>query len=116
MKRRPLVFTMPLLIALMVSCSPVLRSAADQTYEDMKMLIEVMNLIRDNYVQEIDVKKLVYGAATGMVRTLDPFSQFLEPDAHKEMKTETEGEFGGLGIRIAIRDNILTVITPLPGT
>src|SRR5690349_15594902 len=51
-----------------------------------------------------------------MVRNLDPFSQFLEPDAHKEMKTETEGEFGGLGIRIAIRDNILTVITPLPGT
>ena len=109
-------FTVPLLVALMVFCSPVLRSAADQTYEDMKMLIEVMNLIRDNYVQEIETKKLVYGAAAGMVKELDPFSQFLEPDAHKEMKTETEGEFGGLGIRIALRDNILTVITPLPGT
>jgi len=82
----------------------------------MKRLVEVMNLIRDNYVQEIDVKKLVYGAAAGMVKELDPFSQFLEPDAHKEMKTETEGEFGGLGIRIAVRDSILTVITPLPGT
>jgi carboxyl-terminal processing protease len=109
-------WTLPLLAALILLCSPVLRSAADQTYEDMKMLIEVMNLIRDNYVQDIDVKSLVYGAAAGMVKTLDPFSQFLEPDAHKEMKTETEGEFGGLGIRIAIRDNILTVITPLPGT
>jgi len=116
MNRRHMAFTLPLLAALLIFCTPVLRSAADQTYEDMKMLIEVMNLIRDNYVQEIDTKKLVYGAAAGMVRVLDPFSQFLEPDAHKEMKTETEGEFGGLGIRIAIRDNILTVITPLPGT
>ena len=116
MKRRHIQWTLPLLAALILFCSPVLRSAADQTYEDMKMLIEVMNLIRDNYVQDIEVKTLVYGAAAGMVKALDPFSQFLEPDAHKEMKTETEGEFGGLGIRIAIRDSILTVITPLPGT
>src|SRR2546423_6237992 len=116
MNRRHMVFSLPVLAALLVFCSPTLRSAADQTYEDMKMLVEVMNLIKDNYVQEIETKKLVYGAATGMVKVLDPFSQFLEPDAHKEMKTETEGEFGGLGIRIAIRDNILTVITPLPGT
>src|SRR5450631_2881734 len=116
MNRRYMAFTIPVLAALLVFCSPTVRSAADQTYEDMKMLIEVMNLIRDNYVQEVETKKLVYGAATGMVRVLDPFSQFLEPDAHKEMKTETEGEFGGLGIRIALRDSILTVITPLPGT
>ena len=116
MNRRHMTWTLPLLAALLIFCTPVLRSAGDQTYEDMKMLIEVLNLIRDKYVQEIDVKNLVYGAAAGMVKTLDPFSQFLEPDAHKEMKTETEGEFGGLGIRIAIRDSILTVITPLPGT
>src|SRR5215831_4010598 len=116
MNRRYMAVSLPILVALLIFCSPVLRSAADQTYEDMKMLVEVMNLIRDNYVENVETKKLVYGAATGMVKTLDPFSQFLEPDAHKEMKTETEGEFGGLGIRIAIRDNILTVITPLPGT
>jgi len=116
MKRRNITIMFAFMLALMVFCQPLVRSAADQTYEDMKMLVEVMNLIKDNYVEEIDTKKLVYGAAAGMVRVLDPFSQFLEPDAHKEMKTETEGEFGGLGIRIAIRDNILTVITPLPGT
>src|ERR1700683_1937873 len=116
MKRRNITVVFAFMLALMVFCQPLVRSAADQTYEDMKMLVEVMNLIKDNYVEEIDTKKLVYGAAAGMVRVLDPFSQFLEPDAHKEMKTETEGEFGGLGIRIAIRDSILTVITPLPGT
>ncbi len=59
---------------------------------------------------------MITSAIKGMVRDLDAFSQFLEPDEYKEMKTETEGQFGGLGIRIAIRDNILTVVTPLPGT
>jgi carboxyl-terminal processing protease len=116
MKRRHVGISLILVIALMLSVNPSVRSAADHTYENMKMLVEVMNLIKDNYVEEIDNKKVVYGAASGMVRVLDPFSQFLEPDAHKEMKSETEGEFGGLGIRISIRDSILTVITPLPGT
>jgi carboxyl-terminal processing protease len=116
MNRRHLKYSLILLLGLIVFIQPVVRSAADTTYESMKMLVEVLNLIKDNYVEEVETKKVVYGAAAGMVRVLDPFSQFLEPDAHKEMKSETEGEFGGLGIRISIRDSILTVITPLPGT
>jgi len=116
MKRRSMKWFVPTVFALMLLLSPAVRSAVDQTYEDMKMLVEVLNLIKDNYVQDIDTKKLVYGGAAGMVHVLDPFSQFLEPDAHKDMRSETEGEFGGLGIRIAVRDGILTVITPLPGT
>src|SRR5438477_547845 len=116
MKRSRFKIITALTLGLLMVCHPLVRSAADQTYESMKMLVEVLNLIKDNYVEEVDTKKIVYGAATGMVRVLDPFSQFLEPDAHKEMKSETEGEFGGLGIRISIRDGILTVITPLPGT
>ena len=54
MNRRHMRYTLPLLAALLIFCSPVLRSAADQTYEDMKMLVEVMNLIRDNYVTDIE--------------------------------------------------------------
>jgi carboxyl-terminal processing protease len=51
-----------------------------------------------------------------MVRTLDPFSQFMEPEAHREIKAETEGEFGGIGVRLTMKDDWLTVLTPLPGT
>ncbi len=116
MKRRSLIGMISFILLLMIFCQPIVRSAADQTYEDMKMIVEVLNLIRDNYVVDIGTQKLVYGAASGMTKVLDPFSQFLEPEQHKEMKSETQGSFGGLGIRIAIRDNILTVITPLPGT
>lgn len=90
--------------------------AVDKTYEQLKVLVDVLDYIQQNYVDEPETQKLIYGAATGMVRTLDPFSQFMEPDLHKELKTETDGEFGGLGIRIGIKDDWLTVVTPLPGS
>ncbi len=87
-----------------------------EIYEQIKLLSEVFTMIRDNYVEAVDAKKLIYGACEGMVSKLDPFSQFMDPAAHEMMKSETEGEFGGLGIRIAIREGILTVVTPLPRT
>ncbi|MBI3012790.1 MAG: S41 family peptidase [Elusimicrobia bacterium] len=88
----------------------------DKTLENLQILVEVFDYIQQNYVTEKDTKDLIYGAAHGMVRTLDPFSQFLEPEPHKEMQTETEGQFGGLGIRIEIRNDWLTVMTPIPDT
>jgi carboxyl-terminal processing protease len=91
-------------------------AASDKTYEKLKVLIDVLNLIQENYVEQPDTQKLIEGAASGMVRTLDPFSQYMDEEQHKEIKTETEGQFGGLGIRIGMKDDWLTVITPLPGT
>ncbi len=90
--------------------------AAEETYEKIRLLVDVISLIEEHYVEPVETKKVVYAAASGMTKALDPFSQFMEPELHKEMKTETEGQFGGLGIRISIKDNILTVVTPLPGT
>ncbi len=88
----------------------------DKTYEQLSFLVDVLNYVQENYVDPVDVQKLVYGSAAGMVRTLDPFSQFMEPEAHREIKAETEGEFGGIGIRIIEKDDWLTVLTPLPDT
>lgn len=113
-------FGIGLLLAMIFLFSYVLitpvRAAVDKTYEQLRLMIDVMGLINANYVEVKDNKDLVTGAIHGMVGTLDPFSQFLEPDAYKEMKTETEGAFGGIGIRISEKDEWLTVITPLPGT
>ncbi len=87
-----------------------------EVYEQIKLLSEVFTLVRDNYVEPVEAEKLIYGACEGMVGKLDPFSQFMDPTAHQMMKSETEGKFGGLGIRIAIREGRLTVVTPLPRT
>ena len=88
----------------------------DKTYEQLDLLVDVLNYVQENYVDEPDTRQLIYGAASGMVRTLDPFSQFMEPGAHREIKAETEGRFGGVGIRLILQDDWLTVLTPLPGT
>jgi carboxyl-terminal processing protease len=108
---------LPVLVILAWSVSSALASSgSDKTYEQLKILIEVLGQIQDNYVDESNTHKLIYGAATGMVRTLDAFSQFMDPESHREIKTETEGQFGGIGIRLGLKDDWLTVITPLPGT
>ena len=100
----------------LVTQLPPLRSGAHQTYEQIKLLVDVLQHVKEQYVEEVDQTKLIYGEAAGMVRELDPFSQFMEPESHKEMQTETEGQFGGLGIRIEMRDDILTVMTPIMDT
>lgn len=89
---------------------------SDNTFEQIKLLVDVYQQILQNYVDEVDSQNLIYGAAAGLVNTLDPFSQFMVPEAREEMQTVTEGHFGGLGIRIMMKDNWLTVITPLPET
>ncbi|HOX21996.1 MAG TPA: S41 family peptidase [Elusimicrobiales bacterium] len=90
--------------------------AADLTYQQLKVLVDILDYVRDDYVEETDAQKLVYGAAEGIVRQLDDFSQFMDPELSKKVKSDTDGEFGGLGIRIAVRDGYITIITPMPGT
>lgn len=104
---------------LLLALSPAFAadsSPTDQTYEQLKILVDVLDIIQENYVDDPHTKELIYGAAVGMVRTLDPFSQFMDPESHREIKTETEGQYGGLGLRVGIKEDWLTVMTPLPGT
>lgn len=90
--------------------------AKDDFYNEIELFTDALVFIRSEYVEETKYKELIYGALKGMLRSLDPYSQFLDPDAYKEVKVETEGEFGGLGIQIAIKDGLLTVISPIDDT
>jgi carboxyl-terminal processing protease len=65
---------------------------------------------------DVDLRDVEYAACNGMLHTLDPHSVLLPPDAYKEMNLTTQGQFGGLGIVISIRDQQLTVMNPMPGT
>ncbi|HYO93105.1 MAG TPA: MXAN_5808 family serine peptidase [Polyangiaceae bacterium] len=64
----------------------------------------------------VDLREVEYAACNGMLRTLDPHSVFLSPEAYREMNLSTSGHFGGLGIVISVRDQQLTVMRPMPGT
>ena len=92
-------------------------SAEDKTvYENLQVFSDVLDIVKENYVQEVKSEELIEGAISGMLRTLDPHSSYLNPDAYKELQVETKGSFGGIGIEITIRDGVLTVVSPIEGT
>ena len=86
------------------------------TYEKLKVFSEIISLLESNYVESIDPDDLVNGAIRGMLKSLDPHTTYLNPDSYKEMKVETSGKFGGLGIEISMRDGMLTVVSPIEDT
>lgn len=94
--------------------------ASGKTPEDLYSQVELfsyaLTTIMGEYVEEKKPKDVIYGALTGMLNSLDPHSQFLSPEDYDELKTDTQGKFGGLGIEISIRDSLLTVVTPIEDT
>ncbi|MCD8493574.1 MAG: S41 family peptidase [Geovibrio sp.] len=91
-------------------------SAKSSRYENLDSFTEVMYLIEKNYVEPVENKTLVDGAIKGMLQGLDPHSTYFTEKEYKDFQVETKGEFGGLGITIGMRDNILTVIAPIEDT
>lgn len=87
-----------------------------ERYSDLQLFAKVLNLVQQFYVEEVDIKKLIYGGVKGMLRELDPHTSFLAPEVMKEFETETAGEFGGLGIEITIQKGVLTIISPIEDT
>lgn len=85
-------------------------------YEQLKVFTEALSYVESNYVDEVESEKVIHGAIRGMLRTLDTHSSFMPPDMYREMQVETEGRFGGLGIEISMRDDVLTVVSPIEGT
>jgi carboxyl-terminal processing protease len=86
------------------------------TYEQLKLFTDVLSIIQNQYVDETEPREVIYGAVRGMLRALDPHSSFMDPDSYREMQVETSGSFGGLGIEITIRDDVLTVVAPIEST
>jgi carboxyl-terminal processing protease len=88
----------------------------EETYKGLKLFSDVIELVEKNYVDEVDSKQMIQKAIQGMVRSLDPHSSLLPPEAFKELQVDTHGEFGGIGIVITMEKGILTVISPIEGT
>lgn len=114
---KPIVLIL-LLLTLLVSQLPGAASAATSSnaaaaYRNVEMITDVLSLIRSSYVEPTDFTELTYGAVRGMLQTLDPHSSFLTPEMYAEMQQETQGEFGGLGIEVTVKEHQLIVVTPL---
>ena len=88
----------------------------EQTLKYLRLFSNVYSLIKNNYIKKESSKKLVFGAVEGMVSTLDPHTYFLTPSEFRQMRSETSGEFTGIGIKISTKNNYIVVIAPIDGS
>ncbi len=117
MKKAFVIGSLLVVLMLTVGGSAVSKSAdSNSTYEQLRLFTEVLSIVQNQYVDEVPAKDLIYSAIKGTLRGLDPHSSFLDPDNYREMQVETSGSFGGLGIEITLRDDVLTVVAPIDGT
>jgi len=92
------------------------KKKKDDLFRQVELFSDTLAIIQTDYVDEVNFKDLIYSALKGMLSSLDPHSQFMDPDTYNELKVDTEGKFGGLGIEITIKDGLLTVVTPIEDT
>jgi carboxyl-terminal processing protease len=110
------VFAAAIFIFVSAAVSGIQQKKKTELYRQIELLSDTLAVIQTDYVDEVSPKDLVYGALKGMVSSLDPYSQFMDPDTYNDLKADTEGKFGGLGIEITVSDGLLTVVTPIEDT
>lgn len=85
-------------------------------YEQLDLFGDIFERIRVQYVEEVEASELIEAAIDGMLTSLDPHSSYLSPDDAAQMRVQTRGEFGGLGIEVTQEDGFVKVVSPIDGT
>ncbi|MEM8541093.1 MAG: S41 family peptidase [Pseudomonadota bacterium] len=100
---------------IMLAGQPVIsaNAAGSETYKNLAIFGDIFERVRGNYVEEPSEEELVESAINGMLSSLDPHSSYLNAEDAEDMRTQTSGEFGGLGIEVTMEDELVKVITPM---
>jgi len=110
--------------ACLIACFVVLEEVAVKraqalpadSYHELETFANVLAIVQKNYVEPVTTKRLIDGAITGMLASLDPHSAYLTPELYRDLEVETRGSFGGLGIEITIKNGVLTIVSPIEDT
>ena len=89
------------------------KNSTSALYEKLDLFSDVLEKIKNEYVDEVDQSEVIDSAVNGMLQSLDPYSSYMNPESFKNMNIETKGEFGGLGIEITMESGFVKVITPI---
>src|SRR5580765_86199 len=124
MKRRLLyevvlgVLAVNLFVGAQVYFANVQAAEKDDALPNLKLFSVVLDRVRQEYVDgdKLTYQDLIHGALKGMLNTLDPHSEFMDQSKYDDLKKDTQGEFGGVGIVISMKDNFLTVVAPMDDT
>jgi len=98
---------------------PQTASTQDQsaeTYKQVKLFGDVFERVRADYVEEVSDQELIEAAIRGMLASLDPHSSYLDPKSFQDMRVQTKGEFGGLGIEVTMENGLVKVVSPIDDT
>jgi carboxyl-terminal processing protease len=112
------VLTVTLVLGARLYMTSARAADPDKAYPSLELFTTVLEKVRHEYVdgKTLTYQELIYGALKGMINTLDPHSEFMEPEKYNELQSDTEGKFGGLGIMIEMKDNFVTVLAPMEDT
>ncbi len=114
--------SMPRLVVLatvLILLIPQTASTQDQgaeTYKQVKLFGDVFERVRADYVEEVSDQELIEAAIRGMLASLDPHSSYLDPKSFQDMRVQTKGEFGGLGIEVTMENGLVKVVSPIDDT
>ena len=103
-----------ILVSMIVASNSVMaESKNDETYKKLEVFSKVLGYIEDHYIEKVDGSKLIDDALRGITSSLDPHTTYLPPELYKQMKVDTSGEFGGIGVELGFNEaKELIVITP----
>ena len=108
---------LPVIAVLAISGAAAVRAASEsETYKQLDVLMDVFERIRTDYVDKADDKKLIEGAINGMLASLDPHSSYLDVREYQNMRQNTDGEYGGLGLTVTTEDGAVKVVAPTDDT
>ena len=107
-----------LFVGAQVYFSNVQAAEKDDALPNLRLFSTVLDRVRQEYVdgEKLSYQELIRGALKGMLNTLDPHSEFMEPAKYDDLKKDTQGEFGGVGIHIEMKNNYVTVVAPMEDT
>ena len=108
--------TLTTLTLIYLAITPKLFSDDSDVYKQLNLFGEVYERVRSEYVEKVSDKDLIEAAINGMLQSLDPHSSYLNADSFTEMKIQTKGEFGGLGIEVTMENGLVKVVSPIDDT
>ena len=114
MKKTILFFTIIILSFFNINHS--YSKSTNELYEKIDLFSEVLETIKQEYVDEVDQAEVMDSAINGVLQSLDPYSAYMSPKSFEGMQTDTKGEFGGLGIEIGMESGVVKVIAPIDDT
>ncbi|MEK9680491.1 MAG: S41 family peptidase [Pelagibacteraceae bacterium] len=89
---------------------------SDKLYQKLDLFSDVLNTLKEEYVDEVEQSDVIDSAINGMLQSLDPYSAYMSPESFRNMNDDTKGEFGGLGIEITMEGGLIKIISPIEDT